>query len=195
MDNKKEKCIVRKKVGGKSIHNVLASIAIIAVIAIAVTACGKSNSTNTVNKTSSVNSTNTSANDTNDGNSSNASNLSDESSNNVSSNNSGSNSVNANNTASSSKTNSSITAKVSKSIIKNDEMQTIDVKGPAGGDVTVVCHYKTKSNTNTGTINSKGIGNVSFKISNVIKGTKVPVDVSVKHDGKIYKSQTTFTVE
>jgi hypothetical protein len=89
--------------------------------------------------------------------------------------------------------NISVSASVSDSSPHTNERVTVNVKGPAGGAITAIAHYKSKDTTQNGAISSDGNGAVVFDISRAAKGYAVTIDVDVNSNGQSGHAQTSFT--
>jgi hypothetical protein len=55
------------------------------------------------------------------------------------------------------------------------------IKGPPGGKITVICHYKNRSQPFFGAIDRNGIGVVPINVGSVEPNFNVIVDVIVEH--------------
>lgn len=84
---------------------------------------------------------------------------------------------------------SKIIAKLNNTRPKQNEKIYLTVTGVKNGDVTVVCHYKSKNTKYTGKVGKK----IGIKIGRATKGFKVVVDVKVKSGKKTYYTKTSFT--
>jgi hypothetical protein len=69
----------------------------------------------------------------------------------------------------------------------------LTVNGPAGGNVTVVSHFKNNSLVIPGVIGTDGIASIPIQVGNAEANFTVIVDVMVEHNGKTYKTNTAFT--
>lgn len=66
------------------------------------------------------------------------------------------------------------------------------VKGPPGGKITVICHFKSKSQPFFGVIGHNGVGVVPINVGSVEPNFNVVVDVIVEHSKGTSKTTLFF---
>lgn len=89
--------------------------------------------------------------------------------------------------------NNKVTAAVDNSTPAQYSTVHITVTGPVGGNVNLVCHYKSTNTPYSGTIGADGKTIISVQIARASIGYNVKVDVSVTSNGQVQNTQTSFT--